>query len=168
MCLGYPRLLSGDLSSQKILYRFENEFHKEYFHDITVEKNWENTDTVRRYYLNFPFYPFRTLCPRDLSMLSNQSTKLYEFDSTSPMFPANTQVNLVFNKRKRTNFINSMLPYAIDPTTGTKNEALTAEERNQAASFKVITPKADGTVEVVSFIIKRVDITIKNMYLQVK
>jgi hypothetical protein len=160
VCAGYPRLLSGDLAPINLTSIPETK-QKIYFPEVEKDKLWERPDHVKRYYLNFPFYPFRTLCPRDmkLSLKSNQ-----EFDPTSPLFPANTQLNIVFTKRKENNFLSYMLPFQLDSTLGSSTNTLTAIERAAATTFRVTTVNPVASAD---YQITRVDISIKDMYLQV-
>lgn len=157
--LGYPRLLSGDLSSLSSIPLLKQ---NTLFPESEVNESWAKMDWVKKYYLKFPFYPFRTLCPRELE---RSTSKPNEFENTSPIFPANTQINLVFQKRKKTNFIKYMLPLKLDPNIGTKSNELTAEEFSTTLSFttKPVPPALLGT----RYVINRVDFDVKDMYLQV-
>jgi hypothetical protein len=170
---GYPRLLSGDLSSKNLI-TIDKTKQACHFPETEEEESWKNTSTVKRYYLSFPFYPFRTLCPRDFNLQffssssssSSSPSRINDFDNTSPMFPANTQINIVFNKRNRTNFLQYMLPYALDVNLGSKKSVLTDEQKKLATSFSVES-KGSKVPQEITHIIKRVDIKIKDLYLQI-
>lgn len=121
----------------------------------------------RRHLLSFPMYPFRTLCPRDAQdMLGNSSRIISEFDQTSPMFPANTQINLKFTRRPQADLINYMLPTNLNLDLGASNNVLTQAQRNAALNFTVIPPEANAVA--VQYIINSVTVNIQDMYLQVQ
>ena len=157
VCAGYPRLLSGDLSDLTKV----PEKQRVQFPEAAAEESWSRDPRwVKKYFLKFPFYPFRTLCPRDLGAI----TKTLNFDNASPIFPANTQLDLVFQKRKKTNFLKYMLPFNLNPNLGTRQSTCTAEEYTNALTF---TQPATAGAVAVTYIIERVDINVTNMYLQV-
>lgn len=158
--LGYPRLLSGDLNTRDFPDLHKKQ--KSLFPETVVDEPWTHADWVKRFQLKFPFYPFRTLCPRDVSMTS---LKTNEFDTTSPMFPANTQINFVFQRRKKTNFLHYMLPLQLDPNLGTNKTNLSDDEYRALRTFTV--PGATRADPVVTYNISRVDINVRDMYLQV-
>jgi hypothetical protein len=125
--LGYPRLLSGDYKNfdaktfirehQATLFPVESE----------IGKPWTKIDVPSRYYLSFPCYPFRTLTPRDLVLMSLKPT---DFDATSPIFPANTQIDIVFKKRNTLNYLNYLHAFQIDPTWGPNKKNITSDNRS--------------------------------------
>jgi hypothetical protein len=131
-----------------------------YFPETDADQTWLEPDRVKRYHLNFPFYPFRTLCPRDMQFAFKA---IHEFDPTSPIFPANTQINFVFQKRKNRNFLLNMLSYNLPSNLGSTANVLTAAQQTAATQF----PLRVGNAEV-NHVISRVDISIRDMYLQVK
>jgi hypothetical protein len=140
------------------------------FPESNIDKNWENTLDQKRYFLSFPFYPFRTLNTRSLSILSSatsSSMKLMEFDYSSPLFPAHTQLNIVFQKRKKPNFLYNMLPYQLDPSLGSSKKKLTDPQHKQAISFSVDSVDSNNKVTTTNYIIKQVEIKVYDMYLQV-
>jgi hypothetical protein len=130
------------------------------FPESSVDNPWEKLDTVKRFYLSFPFYPFRTLAPRDAFCVFN---KQLDYDTSSPLFPANTHINITFKKRQNTNFLSFMIPFKLDPTLGSKKESITSGEKISATSFIEGTGATKKT-----FVITRVDISVKNIYLQVE
>lgn len=140
------------------------------FPEKEADQPWTDENYVRRYYLNFPFYPFRTLCPRDLNTmaLASSTNKSFDYNPTSPLFPANTQINLVFKKRNTDNFLNYMLPFMLNQTLGTKALRLTQNEKKEATKFSVTTRGAGAAAATTkTFIITKVEIDVKNVYLQV-
>ena len=121
--------------------------------------------------MSFPFYPFRTLCPRDLASLKINSHQ-HEFDSSSPVVPANTQINFMFTKRNKDKLLNYLLPYNLNMELGTSANQLSDEDRKLALTFSRLEPAAAGVagagVTRKSYVIKDVEIVINTMYLQVK
>jgi len=130
------------------------------FTDTEADQPWTKTDHVKRYHLSFPFYPFRTLCPRAL----DQMLKSSESDSTSPLIPANTQLNFVFHKRKKTNFLQNMIIFNLNETLGTDRNTLTEAQFN--AAVKITLPEGNPVANV-DYSISKVDIKVQAMYLQV-
>jgi hypothetical protein len=162
--LGYSRLLSGDMLNKKLL-NLSSTHQSSLFPESDVDKSWEKTDVEKKYFLNFPFYPFRTLNSRDRNLLSSSSSSLkkpFEFDYSSALFPAHTQLNIVFEKRKKSNFLPYMLPYKLITTLGSTKKALTADEKKQATTFST-------TLENVTtnYRIKNIEIKVSDVYLQV-
>jgi hypothetical protein len=49
------------------------------------------------YPVALPMYPFRTLCPRELTL---QKLTPCDFDVASPLLPGNTQLNITLKRRK--------------------------------------------------------------------
>jgi hypothetical protein len=159
LCAGYPRLLSGDLTTY-FRNKLPSEKQMTYFPETNADQTWLQPDRVKRYHLNFPFYPFRTLCPRDMQFAFKA---IHEFDPTSPIFPANTQINFVFQKRRNTNFLLSMLPLILPSNLGSTANVLTPAQRTAATQFTTRVGNVDT-----NNVISRVDISIRDMYLQVK
>jgi hypothetical protein len=167
-CAGYPRWLSGDL---KDLTKVAERTQTHLFPGVMNDRPWEDVQQFKRYQLSFPFYPFRTLCPRELANL--KITQKHEFDSSSPIIPANTQINIVFNRRNQEKLINYILPFNLNMALGTSNIQLTDDERQQALTFSVLTPPAAGAAAGAvatrqNYVISQVAIVIKDMYLQVR
>jgi len=143
-----------------------------FFPESLEDKIWQNTNYVRRYHLNFPFYPFRTLCPRDLHRLaltSSSKNSSFDFNSTSPLFPANTQINIVLKKRNTNNFLPYMLAYHLDQSLGSSSMSLTEQQKNTATSYTVLTRGTGDNAAVVTnkYIITKVEIKIYDIYMQV-
>jgi len=160
--------LSGDL---KDLTKVATNTQASLFPGVSNDNPWEDVERFKRYQLSFPFYPFRTLCPRELASL--KLTNKHEFDSSSPIIPANTQINFVFSRRDNAKLINYMLPFNLDMEIGTNATQLTDEQRKLALTFsQVIPPPADaaaGTLATTTnHIINKVEIVINDIYLQVK
>jgi len=136
------------------------------FPGVAKDSPWENVTTFKRHYLSFPFYPFRTLAPRDLIGLKLNGNK-HEFDSSSPIIPANTQINCVFTRRNIKKLINYLLPFNLDMELGTSVNQLTAEKRKTSLTFTTFTPVAGAQPIRHSYVISDVSIVINDMYLQV-
>jgi hypothetical protein len=153
----------------KKLLELSNTKQSTLFPESEVDKSWEKTNVEKRYFLNFPFYPFRTLNSRDLNLLTSSSSfkKPLEFDYSSPIFPAHTQLNIVFKKRNKSNFLPYMLPYKLVPTLGSTNKSLTTEEYKQARTFSVTTTSDANVVSTTKYIIKSIEIKVSDVYLQV-
>jgi hypothetical protein len=152
-----------DLSSTKQTALFPESFK---------DRSWENTAVQKRYFLNFPFYPFRTLNTRSLSILaaatSSSSISRTEFDYSSPIFPAHTQINMVFQKRKKPdNFLLNMLPYQLDPNLGSAQKKLSATQWKQTVTFIAEAIDADNKKTTTKYVIKKVEIQVNDVYLQV-
>jgi hypothetical protein len=119
----------------------------------------------RRHLLSFPMYPFRTLCPRDAHYMLGDNG---DFDQTSPLFPANTQLNLKFTRRPAANLLNYMLPTNLNLDLGAVSETLTVGQRADALNFSVINPPVGDAAPVVTqYNITGIVINVQNMYLQV-
>jgi hypothetical protein len=87
---------------------------------------------LKRYNLTFPFYPFRTLAPRDMHLFRQSGGR---FEPSSPLFPAHTQINLTFKRRDKKNLLDFMVPEKLDPLKGSKNGTMSATERNDSLEF---------------------------------
>jgi len=134
------------------------------FPESVKDTPWETNTTVKRYYLQFPYYPFRTLNTRDLTGLGPIS----EFNSSSPIFPANTQININFKRRNMESLLNFMLPYNLNYKKGSSAASLTLAERTTALTFSV--PNAAAVAPAAPFkdyVITGVEIVLKDIYLQV-
>jgi len=100
-----------------------------------IDKNlspWVDTTALKRYNLTFPFYPFRTLAPRDMHLFRQSGGR---FEPSSPLFPAHTQINLTFKRRDKKNLLDFMVPEKLDPLKGSKNGTMSATERNDSLEF---------------------------------
>jgi hypothetical protein len=60
-----------------------------------------------------------------------------------------------------------MLPYSLPPQLGSTNKALTAEEFKQATLFSVVTLNNANAEVTTKYIIKKVEIKVSDIYLQV-
>lgn len=171
--LGYPQLLSGDLSMSHLPYIITNK-QLTLFPENSKDQIWSQANYYRNYKLNFPFYPFRTLCPRDFNILSSPSSSSSslssEFYPTSPIFPGNTQININFKKRNVTNFLPYMLPFKLSQSTGSTHSVLSAEQKKEATKFELestVGEGADARKVKTTYIVTNVQVQIKSMYLQV-
>ncbi len=143
-----------------------------------------NENCFKRHFLSFPQFPFRTLHPRNVNTyFPNHQT----FNSSSPIFPANTQINIIFKRRQIKNLINYILPTNLNYLYGSQKSTLDADERRTALSFSLWepapapepAPAAEGDDEeppapapaaadvLVDWDIINVEINIKDLYLQV-
>ncbi len=168
LLLGYPRILSGDIIDTDELVNVQNHLFPR---EPLVDEPWLiNDNQFRRHLLSFPMFPFRTLHPRNAH--SYFPTEANTFDGTSPIFPANTQINIVFKRRPRSSLINFLLPTNLNYNLGSSAPRLTAEERLNALSYAVMTPmddNADGEAqdpEQIDWVITNVEFNMKDMYLQ--
>jgi hypothetical protein len=91
---GYVRLLSGDVDT---LSDYMNEKQTNFFPEDEENDPWDTINQPKRYYMAMPFYPFRTMCPRDSALYPKMSSTKY--NTSSPIFPANTQMNIVLRRR---------------------------------------------------------------------
>jgi hypothetical protein len=160
---GYPQLLSGTLTK---LGDVAARHQKVYFPEDMTTRPWQQVGQVKRYRLSFPFYPFRTLCPRELV----QSKMLPSpFDASSPLFPAHTQLNITMKRRPGRDFLNFMLPDNLNVLAGTTVGNLTDVQRATATQFRVTTPAVDEDTPAVhvDYRIKSVSVTLVDAYLQV-
>jgi hypothetical protein len=152
---GYPRLLSGDMRLKKNIHHKQDTI----FPELAIDNPWESVTAVKRHYMQFPFYPFRTLNTRDLASLG----PVNEFDTSSPIFPAHTQLNIVFKRRATESLLSYMLPYNLNYGKGSSARVLTPGERNVALTYSV--PDAAGAFT--DYVISDVQFIIKDLYLQV-
>lgn len=173
VCAGYPQLLSGDLSVSNLPKLVEDK-QKILFPETAADRFYADATKVKRYYLSLPFYPFRTLGPRDLQNYTGLVSHRHSFDYNpiSPLFPANTQLDIVLKMRKDRNFLPYMLPYQLDQSYGSSQSRLTVDQQKNALKFTTVTKTpaqgdAPATETTNTFIITKVEIDIKDIYLQV-
>ena len=155
--LGYPQLLSGTLTK---IGDVATKHQSVYFPEDKSAQPWREVAQVKRYRLSFPFYPFRTLCPREL-LLSKMLPS--PFDPASPLFPAHTQLNITMKRRTDRNFLNCMLPENLVVTAGSSTGRLTDAQRATATEFRV----TDAAGAHTDYRIKSVTVDLKSVYLQV-
>jgi hypothetical protein len=154
------------------------EIHTTLFPLQNNDEPWlHNENCFKRHFLSFPQFPFRTLHPRNVNTyFPNDQT----FNSSSPIFPANTQINIIFKRRQIKNLINYILPTNLNYLYGSQKSTLDADERRTALSFTLKeaapapAPAAVGAVVAppapdvfVDWDITNVEINIKDLYLQV-
>jgi hypothetical protein len=141
-----------------------NMHEKTLFPGSATAHQYVNTK-YRRHLLSFPMYPFRTLCPRDAHYMLGDNS---DFDQTSPLFPANTQLNIKFTRRPVANLLNYMLPTNLNLDRGAASESLTVDQRAAALNFTVTAPAVGNAAPVVTqYSITGIAINVQNMYLQV-
>lgn len=150
--------MSGELVNLK---NVPSQKQKCLFPQSDANRPYAEPDQLHRYYMSMPFYPFRTLCPRDLS--SFPITRNNELTSSSPIFPANTQIDITFKKRNVTNFLDFMLPFNLNPKFGSAQEGITTAERYDALKFRVGVGAGARTYRI-----RHVDIVLNNLYLPVR
>jgi hypothetical protein len=102
------------------------------------------------------------------------SLKPTDFDATSPIFPANTQIDIVFKKRNTLNYLNYLHAFQIDPTWGANKKNITSDNHSTTLRIRTAAVSAVSAANVVSAAVSAVDynitgvrINVKNMYLQV-
>jgi hypothetical protein len=141
-----------------------NMHEKTLFPGSATAHEYVNTK-YRRHLLSFLMYPFRTLCPRDAHYMLGDNS---DFDQTSPLFPANTQLNIKFTRRPVANLLNYMLPTNLNLDRGAASESLTVDQRAAALNFTVTAPAVGNAAPVVTqYSITGIAINVQNMYLQV-
>jgi hypothetical protein len=123
------RLLSGKLQDLTGVLPLQRAV---YFPEDKNLSPWVDTTALKRYNLTFPFYPFRTLAPRDMHLFRQSGGR---FEPSSPLFPAHTQINLTFKRRDKKNLLDFMVPEKLDPLKGSKNGTMSATERNDSLEF---------------------------------
>ena len=161
---GYPQLLSGHMTMPGQVAKSHQTV---LFPEASITTPWTRVNQAKRYQLIFPFYPFRTLCPRELAQ-----TKLSpsSFDGSSPLFPAHTQLNITMKRRPAAQLLNYMLPENLDTSCGNAVGTLTEAERNTAVqyTFKEENVQDDAEVQITRhFRVLSVNILLKEVYLQV-
>jgi len=153
--LGYPRFLSGDMLIKKNIHEKQSTL----FPELAIDTPWNSITTTKRHFLQFPFYPFRTLNTRELTTLG----PINEFESSSPIFPANTQLNINFRRRDVATLLNHILPYNLNYNKGSTTKGLTAVERVTALTFSV--PEGAAFKD---YSITAIEINVKDIYLEVR
>ena len=126
---GYPQLLSGKLQDLTGVLPLQRAV---YFPEDAKESPWIDATAVKRYNLTFPFYPFRTLAPRDMHLFRQSGG---QFEPSSPLFPAHTQINLTFKRRDKKDLLDFMVPEKLDPLKGSKGGTMTVSDRNESLKF---------------------------------
>jgi len=104
-------------------------------------------------------------------MVTNNKLIPHDLNYSSPIFPAHTQLDLVFKKNKVTNFVDFMIPYKVDQFWGSNRRNLTNEERETALTYELEVGERDEegneTVNQVDRVVDKVEIKVKDCYLQV-
>ena len=154
---GYPQALSSKLNPLTNLSAMQK---PSFFPELATNSPWTTPTTVKRYNLTFPYYPFRTLAPRDMH-LARQSES--PFDTTSPLFPAHTQINLTFKRRPKTDLLNYMLGENLNVNTGCSVGTLSDTQRAEALKFG-----GAGQSPATSHSILSVSIKLTDIYLLVR
>jgi hypothetical protein len=171
---GYLRLMSSNYT-EKIFDKQRPVF----FSGADADAPWTDTDAATRFYLNFPFYPFRTLNPRDTVILrpsksSSPSSLSFnsgmDFDYASCLLPAHTQLSITMKRRRE--LLNYMVPMQLVPTMGDNSDRMTQDERQAALTFTVTQPPAVGAAAGapavrITYRITSVQVTLDDMVLLV-
>jgi hypothetical protein len=155
-------LLSGHLSN---LSDVAEEHQGFFFPDDPDDNPHTKVTQKKRYPVALPMYPFRTLCPRELTL---QKLTPGEFDVASPLLPGNTQLNITLKRRKNvTNWHRYLLPENLNATSGSLASQLTEAQWNTARQFTVRVPTEDDPDAVETYNILSVAITLSDVYLEV-
>jgi hypothetical protein len=143
---GYPQLLSGKLQDLTGVLPLQRAV---YFPEDAKESPWIDATAVKRYNLTFPFYPFRTLAPRDMHLFRQSGG---QFEPSSPLFPAHTQINLTFKRRDKKDLLDFMVPEKLDPLKGSKGGTMSVSDRNASLKFggPTLSPTVPNTVRSVT------------------
>jgi hypothetical protein len=120
-----------------------------YFPEDAKESPWIDATALKRYNLTFPFYPFITLAPRDMHLFRQSGG---QFEPSSPLFPAHTQINLTFKRRDKKDLLDFMVPEKLDPLKGSKGGTMSAADRNASLKFggPTLSPTVPNTVRSVT------------------
>ena len=73
------------------------EEHQGIFFSEDPDDNPHTNTRYKSYPVALPMYPFRTLCPRELTL---QKLTPCDFDVASRLLPGNTQLNITLKQRK--------------------------------------------------------------------
>jgi hypothetical protein len=117
------------------------EYQKNLFPGKQSDTPWRDTERYKRHHLAFPFFPFRTLHPRELNTMDISGAS-ETIDKNSPLFPGNTQINLSFHRRQQNTLINFIYPYNLNTELGSQANTLDQGQRDEALTFKVPNPAA--------------------------
>jgi len=150
------------------LANIAGEFQDFYFPDDITDEPHTKTTRVKRYPLQIPMYPFRTLNAREL--VRNKIAP-GEFDIASPLIPAHTQLNMTFKRKKNvTNFHPFMLPQNLNVLAGSQGGTLNDGQYNTATCFTVSVPGENAAAEPViqRYRITAVNVVLVDAYLQVR
>jgi len=117
------------------------EYQKNLFPGKQADTPWRDTERYKRHHLAFPFFPFRTLHPRELNTMDISGAS-ETIDKNSPLFPGNTQINLSFHRRQQNTLINFIYPYNLNTELGSQANTLDQGQRDEALTFKIPNPAA--------------------------
>jgi hypothetical protein len=153
---GYPQLLSSKLKNLTDVLPLQKDV---YFPEQSTSTPWLDTSVMKRYNLTFPFYPFRTLAPRDMHLYRQSGA---HFEPTSPLFPAHMQLNLTFKRRSKADLLDFMVPEKLDVVKGSKGGAMTLTDRNGSLGFGGV-----GLNPLVPHTVRSVTVKLNDAYLVV-
>ena len=133
------------------------------FYGLAKDSPWTEPDAVKRYSVCLPFYPFRTLNPRELFLARQLGPGAVDGETSSPLIPANTQLSFCFKRRSGNSMLNQLLIHQLSPRLGSTRSELTTVERNLALQFG----GAGTTPAVEEHQILDVQIKLHNVWMQV-
>ncbi len=93
---------------------------------------WVDATALKWYNLTFPFYPFRMLAPRDMHLFRQSGG---QFEPSSPLFPAHTQINLTFKRSDKKDLLDFMMPEKLYPLKGSKGGTMSTTDCNASLKF---------------------------------
>jgi hypothetical protein len=126
---GYPKILSSTMNPLSKIAPLQKDC---YFPAPVIDAPYADPTVVNRYNLTFPYYPFRTLSPRDMHLTRQAGTP---FETSSPLFPAHTQLNLTFKRRHKKDLLDFMVAEKLSVTMGASTGRMTEAERQAALAF---------------------------------
>ena len=137
------------------------------FHGQAKDSPWTTPDAVKRFNVVLPFYPFRTLNPRELFLARQLSPGSGGGggggETSSPLIPAHTQLNFCFKRRSGNSILDQMVIHQLSPRLGSTKDSLTKTERDLALQFG----GAGTDPAVAEHQILDVQIKLHNVWLQV-
>jgi hypothetical protein len=162
------------------------EYQKNLFPGKQADTPWRDTERYKRHHLAFPFFPFRTLHPRELNTMDIAGAS-EPIDKNSPIYPGNTQINLSFHRRQQNTLINFIYPYNLNTELGSQANTLDQGQRDEALTFRIPAAAAAPVLHVfdedgnevepaqqpqppatINSTIVNVTVNIRSIYLQVK
>jgi len=116
-----------------------------YFPEPSANAPWADVSVINRFNLTFPYYPFRTLSPRDMHLTRQAGTP---FETSSPLFPAHTQLNLTFKRKSKKDLLDYMVAEKLKTELGNTTGRMTEAQRQEALAYggPGLNPAAPHTV----------------------
>jgi hypothetical protein len=148
-------VLSGSLAGGRVTDVW-NAFQKDAYFTEGRANPWEAPETVKRFRLSFPMFPFRGLSPREAWLAKAGG-------GGDVFFPAHTQIHLSLKRRDPdADFSFFCLPHNLDVVDGAVNAGLDAAKLKNARTFTLTEAGVDTQCEI-----KKITVTLKEMHLQV-